>query len=139
VKPCLAVAPSRWLAATTLILALGAGCVAVRRATTPSPQLFVSEEKLIDAAGTACGAAVDVASGPLPAGAVALSRYHVTTAQPVPLAQVLALLAVHGGRRCAHGVRVLRAEVADGADGVVAVEAVAYALPAPGTDGAANR
>jgi hypothetical protein len=102
--------------------------VAARRALVEPPRIFVNDEAVDDRPGV-CGGAVDVATGPLPAGAIVLSRYHVTTTKPAPLPQVLELLAAHARRRCAQGVRVLRAEAADGLDGVVAVEAAAYLLP----------
>jgi hypothetical protein len=107
-----------------------AGCVAARRALVEPPRLFVNDE-VVDTRAGVCGVDVDVATGPLPDDAVVLSRFHVTTSQPVPLAQVLDLLRAHAERRCAQGVRVLRAEAADGLDGVIAVEAVAYLLPLP--------
>lgn len=113
------------LASTALL----SSCTGVRRAVTPAPQLFVDEEEVRAQRGTACGVTVDVQTGRLPDNAIVLARYHLTTSQPVPLQQVLDLLSAYGRRRCAHGVRVLRADIADGADGVVAAEAVAYALP----------
>jgi hypothetical protein len=114
------------------LLALSAAtssCVGVQRAATPAPQLFVNEEAVIEEKGTACGVDVDVQTGRLPTGAVVLARYHLTTSQPVPLQQVLDLLKSYGRRRCAHGVRVLRADLVDGEGGVIAAEAAAYALP----------
>ncbi len=110
-------------------LVCGAGCVAVALAVKPAPQLFVDEEAIGAGKGAACGADVDVQAGRLPDGAVVLARYHVTTSQPVPLQQVLDLLASYGRRRCADGVRVVRADVADGSQGMIAAEAVAYVLP----------
>jgi len=118
------------LLALSMPLVLGsAGCVGLRRAATPAPRLFVAEDVVRVETGTACGADLNVATGALPADAIPLSRYHVTTSQPVPLPQVLDLLVVHARHRCAAGVRVLRVDVADGATGVIAAEAVAYALP----------
>jgi hypothetical protein len=109
-------------------MACSGGCVGVARAVQPLPRLFVAEE-YVGPKGISCDGDVDVRAGALPDGAVVLARYHVTTTEPVPLQQVLDLLAVYGRRRCADGVRVLRADVADGAGGIIAAEAVAWALP----------
>ena len=118
------------LVASSTIPLAGVGCVGVSRAVTQPPRLFVAEEEVAGHKGAACNGDFDVGAGRMPDGAVVLARYHVTTSQPVPLQQVLDLLATYGRRRCADGVRVLRADVADGSEAVIAAEGVAYALPA---------
>jgi hypothetical protein len=118
-------------AVSLVVLLVGTtSCVGLGRALTSGPRLFVSEEKVVDGPGPACGGVVEVAAGPLPDGAIELSRYQITASAPVPLSHIVNLMGVHGQRRCAHGVRVLRADVAEGADGIVSAFAVAYALPA---------
>ena len=116
-------------AATVVVAAFCLGVGTTERIEEPEqPTLAVTREEK-GAKGLRCGepAALVVEHGPVPRAARAIMRYEVKADRPVPLALVEDALRVEAANVCADGLSVLRAEMVNGATGVTAVVATAWA------------
>lgn len=126
-----------WMLARAAGLALGlaalpaAGCLHDRRAEGAPPRIDVAEEvlRVLPPHGGPCARPL-LSEGRPPAGAITLVRYTLTAAPPIPLSSASERLLGHGRGRCASGVALLRAEMAEGAAGVEVLVAEAYVVVA---------
>lgn len=102
-------------------------------ATTPvvaPPQISVVVDD-VGPVGTACGARVVPTRGPRPEGSRVVATVTVTADRPVELEALEQAALVTALRRCASGLSILRAEVADGTDGYLTATAEAWDIIEP--------
>lgn len=122
------------LAATLLIGAsLVAGCASKQRGGDKEPTIHLDKTWEITEP-TGCNLTpgkIDMRRGRVPANATTAVRLELRSDRPSALELFESILAQWAARHCVPAVTLLRAEVADGAEGVERVVAVGF-IPADG-------